>query len=273
MPDELSAFGDREMLHLWYLLGFNNHNLDQSYLGSQASFRNEYLADFITRESFTGNLTNMKSTIVQQSLNESHFEWIDSGDKRLLSWLVHVLSSEKLQVPIVGEPYRSALQGKELIVLSFDAATIIFFGVQGKKEVMDNLRRRWCEITEVDPLLKWVSSRNDDQCRWLIEKMGRSTFSWRFTPQSEALISSEDRYLFFLKNLDSSGLGLDVKRLFINDLKRKWKRKVSGNRKSKVQCNLVVNPETKTAIKEMAKKQRVTMGQVIDGLISQESTR
>jgi hypothetical protein len=86
-------------------------------------------------------------------------------------------------------------------------------------------------------------------------------------------VNNDERILVFLNALDRSGVSLNLKRLYLKELKSKWRRrqkKLDGN---KVQCNLNVDLLTKENIKNISAYRGVKMGELIDALIVEEVER
>ncbi|MDS1311216.1 hypothetical protein [Marinobacter xiaoshiensis] len=269
-PEGLSGFKNREMLWLWCRLEANGYILN-SNLVSDADSRANHLIDNIADNETFESLRFYRDECFSNSLDSSEFDWINYNDKRLVHWLFEMIWGGYTAVTVASTSFdQSALKPREVIELAFDLNNL---PIKVKKEVINNLRNNWSLLIEVDPGLEWVDKENEDQCRWLVDEIRKSDLAPYISPDLQSPVDNEDRFLLFVNTLDRTGMPLKPKKLFLSEMKAKWRRKNKKADAKKVQCNLNVLSSTKEYIEKIANDRSLKMGELIDALIAEEMKR
>jgi hypothetical protein len=260
------------MLWLWCQLSNKGYVLDESRVIDSNS-RAFHLIEKIKESNVetVADLRRYNDECFSGRLDDQDFKWIDFNNRRLVFWIIWLIDSRSLLVEKPMTPFdQSILSPRERIQLAFDLSSLT---IKGKKETLSYLHDSWSQLIAVDASLDWLSRRDDDQCIWLVNELSSSDFSCFVSPDLQYPVNNDERILVFLNALDRSGVSLNLKRLYLKELKSKWRRrqkKLDGN---KVQCNLNVDLLTKENIKNISAYRGVKMGELIDALIVEEVER
>lgn len=269
-PVGLSGFKNREMLWLWCRLEANNYDLNPKLVGDATS-RANHLIDSIEDKETVGTLRGYRDECFSNRLDESEFKWIDYNDKRMIYWLLEMIGERYIVVTFAETIFdQSLLTTREQIELAFDSSEV---SISIKKDIMISLRKTWSSFIEIDPSLRWVDKKDDEQCRWLVDEIKGSDLAPWISPDLQSPIDNEDRYLLVINALDRSGVPFNFKTLFLGKIKEKWNRKKNKVDTEKVQCNLSVNELTHKNIRELANDRGLKMGKFIDALVAEEMER
>lgn len=263
-------FKDREMLWLWCRLLIEGYRLDVN-LVSNADSRANHLIESLSDSETVAALSKYQDECFAKRVDDSEFNWIDFKNKRLVLWLLEQLKGGHLSVKV---PYtnfdQSVLKPKEQIQLAFDISPV---AMQVKKQDISDLRQMWSSLIDIDPSLDWIDKKNDDQCRWLVSEIQSSDLAPWISSELQFPVNSKDRFHLFINALDRSGIPLQMKRLFVGELKSKWSRRQKKLDGKKVQCNLNVDSLTKENIRKLSDHRGLKMGELIDALAAEEIER
>lgn len=265
-------FKNRELLWLWCRLEKNGYNLDATKISGKSS-RGHYIIDWLmeTEEVTMNDLRRYENDCFSGRLDDEEFKWMDFSNRRLVSWVLEYIYSESLSVRVPVTKFdQSVLSAEERIKLAFDLSLMV---INIKKGDMLSLRNNWSLLSEIDSGLDWVNVKDDGQCRWLEDQLKCGDFESFISPEFQYPVNSEDRVVMFLNAIDMSGFPLSLKKLYLNELKSKWRRRQKKLDGRKVQCNLNVDLLTKENIKRLAGDRGLKMGELIDALVAAEITR
>lgn len=262
-------FKNREMLWLWCQLEKKGYRLDPALVGDVSGRANHVIDRILDADKETvSDFRFYDNACFSGRLDDSEFKWIDFNDRRLVSWIIENIDRGNL---LIGVPItnfdQSVLRPSERIKLAFDLSVI---NIKDKKDTMSYLKNSWSFLIEVDPRLDWLNKKDDKQCRWLVEQLRGGDFADFVYEEFQNPVNNEDRVVMFLNALDRSGVSLNLKKLYLNDLKSKWNRKQKKLDGSKVQCNLNVDSITKENIKKLSGHRGLKMGELIDALVAEE---
>lgn len=271
-PKGLAKFGNREMLWLWCKLHSVGYRLNPGLVSDSQSRANHLIDRILEADAESvGQLREYHDECFSRQLEESAFSWIAVGNERLERWITEALWQYSLGVGTVAPPFDpSALKCLERVTLTFDLSDE---PIHAKKQAMSELRRRWSENIKIDPGLDWISTSDEEQCRWLVDEVWQSDYGPYISNELQYPVSNKERFLMFANALDRSGFPPRTKGLFLKDLKSKWSKKSKKAVAAKVQCNLNVDPEIKQHIKEAAKNRGVKMGAYVELLVTEEIER
>ncbi|MFB2707150.1 hypothetical protein [Marinobacter shengliensis] len=265
-------FKNREMLWLWCQLEWKGYNLDATRVSDISSRANHIIDSILDADKETvDDLRRYESDCFSGRLDDEEFKWIDFNNRRLVSWVLGYINSGMLYVGTPTTNFdQSVLRSHERIKLAFDLSSL---ALNIKKDTMLHLRNNWSLLIGIDPSLDWVNRKDDEQCRWLVDQLQSGDFAPFISPEFQRPISNEDRVIMFFNAIDMSGFSLNIKRLYLKDLKSKWRRKQKKLDGRKVQCNLNVDSLTKENIKDISVRRKLKMGELIDALVAEEVAR
>lgn len=269
-PVGLEGFKNRDMLWLWCRLEESGYSLNHGFLGSRDS-RANHLIDCIEDRETVGSLREYRHECFSNRLEDSDFDWIKGGGDRLIFWVHEMLWSRSLPVALAETRFNQSILSRfDQIALAFDLSKA---PINVKKNTIENLRQSWSKLIGIDPYLKWVDIKDEDQCRWLVDQLQSSDLSRFVLPDLAYPVDNKGRLLLLFNALDRSTYGENIKILYINDLKNKWARKKRKSDTEKVQCNLNVNAITKKDIKKLADRRGLKMGEYIDAIVAEDKER
>lgn len=269
LPPELSDFRDREIIWAWFVVS-NNRPLNNELFNNSES-RAEHLIAELARPGAMPDFAELRRMRAQFCPEKSDISWIDSKDERLLNWLLWRMQSRNEFIGGYNFPNKMHLDLYNFVVYMIDYSST---GLPDKLSALGEFRRDWSVIKAQDKFLKgWLDNKDEDQCAWLFEYCSKNNLryaSLRSSVRLASAVSAYEKQLYFLLQLDCSGLDDVSKRLLVQDLKRKWSRKVRSSKNDIVQLNLEVSAQIRDDIKRMAKEAGVPTAKFLEQLISKE---
>ncbi|WP_336368099.1 hypothetical protein [Marinobacter sp. C2H3] len=268
LPESLSDFQYRELIWLWYYLEGRGWQLDIACLSNP-----EALSIFISRalgeaeEKLFSEIREAKSMSI---IDSKEITVLNGSDRRVISWLlyqVHKLYNFSFR----SEWFHNYLSDESVFLAALDCDSR---SVVAKKEILAQLRANWSSVLEFDQYLNWIDDKDEEQSYWLLSQASSANLPHEVLGEVNAPINSKERVIKFRCILDQSNLSIDLKKDFVDRLKRQWSAKGRLKSKDRVQSNLLVLPETKDGIKKLKGRfQLKTGGEVLDKLVKEALNR
>lgn len=233
---------------------------------------------------FIEKIINNKRKII---LDEEFFRWIKDSE-RACYWLWTIINSP-LTLWTTAErsnyihflrttcgllEYRPGVLTNKLrykyIVDCFDS---VYEKIDTKKRMLDELKYLWVDIYKNNGTFKWLNKNNKEQTEWMWSYIqgyeGINSIAKSFpTP-----LESNKIYLEIYACYDTWNVSKEAKELFRNKASRAWNQICHRSRMEKenrVAINAYVTIGAREKLKELSKKNKMTIGELIESLIEKK---
>ncbi|MEP1213427.1 MAG: hypothetical protein ABJM11_04260 [Marinobacter sp.] len=198
-------------------------------------------------------------------VKDDDLRFIDKRNSRFVSWLIYSLKS-KFGFDFSDAVASSFLDDWSLFLAILDCSNK---PLGNKKADLRECIEGWSNYALPDRIFDWFDEKDDEQSSWLLAHAAGSSLPKYIAGRLNYPTNTKQEFLKFKCLLDQSDWDQEIKKLYLNDLKRKWRARGRVKSKGKVQSNVLVAESTKEGIEKLREEYGLkTRGEVIDRLVS-----
>ncbi|CPR18194.1 MULTISPECIES: hypothetical protein [Brenneria] len=154
-----------------------------------------------------------------------------------------------------------------------DCFNSIYAMTDEKKQALDDLKNFWIHTYKNAGVLKWLNKNNKDQIEWMWSYTQDYDGIGNITQLFPAPLRKDELYLAIYACYDNWNGSKEAKELFRNKASRAWNQICHRSRMEKenrVAINAYVTIGAREKLKELSKKNKMTIGELIESLIEKK---